>query len=152
MSCLLIKNLFWENRSAIPEGDCWVTLTVLWVVQAGTVCMEILVIHCGWWLENVCYLPKLPECLAIPWAMRTEPWPGVCIDSCGPFPTEIQVPCYGKHIQNITVGFYPPWKQLLPLSVLPTEGGMWLLLTSCSNGRSALLADGFKDLTKAASF
>lgn len=62
MSCLLIKNLFWENRSAIPEGDCWVTLTVLWVVQAGTVCMEILVIHCGWWLENVCYLPKQWHC------------------------------------------------------------------------------------------
>lgn len=47
--------------------------------------------------------------------------------------------------------FYPPWKQLLSLSVLPAEGGMWLLLTSCSDGRTALLADGFKDLIKTAS-
>lgn len=111
MSCLLVKNLFWENRTAIPAGDCWVTLTVLYVVQAGIVCMEILVIHFGWWLGNV--LPAkpvtpLPECPPIPSAMCKELWPRVCIDSCGPFPTETQLPYYGKLIFRIS-----PWDFIL---------------------------------------
>lgn len=70
----------------------------------------------------------------------------------GPFQTENYLPDRGELIQNVSVGFYPPYKHPLPPSLLPAVGDLWLVLTSPSDSRTALPADEFKHLTKAASF